>query len=79
MLKNEPVYIEELDKGYGVPFRFGYALTAHNAQGSEWPIVQIYYPDAKSYLYVNPEESLHWLYTAVTRAQHDVRWVERVR
>jgi exodeoxyribonuclease-5 len=41
---------------------YGYCITAHKSQGSEWPSV----------LVLNEawgKESVQWLYTAVTRAQ----------
>lgn len=44
---------------------FGYCITAHKSQGSEWPAV----------LVLNEawgRESVNWLYTAVTRAQERV-------
>jgi exodeoxyribonuclease V len=44
---------------------YGYCITAHKSQGSEWPSV----------LVLNEawgKESVNWLYTAVTRAQDEV-------
>jgi exodeoxyribonuclease-5 len=47
---------------------YGYALTCHKAQGSEWPTVGVYAPD--TLLRVMDETEAHrWLYTAVTRAK----------
>ena len=50
----------------GAPITFGYAMTAHAAQGSEWPIVAV-----ENF---NPldRDGARWLYTAVTRAQEEV-------
>ena len=49
-------------------FTYGYAITCHKAQGSQWNNVVIYeegFPFAK-------EEHARWLYTAVTRAAERV-------
>jgi ATP-dependent exoDNAse (exonuclease V) alpha subunit len=48
-------------------FAYGYALTCHYAQGSEWPsviVIDEMTPDRP--------EWLRWLYTAITRASKDV-------
>lgn len=42
---------------------YGYAITCHKAQGSEWDLVYIYYTDC----YYNKKQ---WLYTALTRAKN---------
>ena len=45
-------------------FAFGYAITTHKAQGSEWDkvlVIEEKFPFSK-------EEHARWLYTAVTRA-----------
>ena len=49
-------------------FTYGYAITCHKAQGSQWSKVVVYeetFPRAK-------EEHARWLYTAVTRASEKV-------
>ena len=46
-------------------FDFGYAITVHKAQGSQWDRVGFY--DDK-FLSWKPEERLKWLYTGITRA-----------
>lgn len=71
-------HIEELD-GDGIdpraiPFRLGYALTAHTAQGGEWPTVYISLPDLRDYTGFchrtnRQTESAQWCYTAITRAK----------
>lgn len=71
----EDVYMEELEEGDGVPFRFAYALTCHNAQGSEWPTVMVHHADAAAHFGKDRDEARKWLYTAVTRAKHKVMWV----
>lgn len=50
---------------------FGYAITCHKAQGSQWPRVMIYEENVlnwpKKY-----DERAQWLYTAITRAVEKV-------
>lgn len=61
-----------------VVFRFGYCLTAHTAQGGEWPTVAISQPDLLAFAGFarrKPEhaaELQQWLYTALTRAKQCV-------
>lgn len=73
--ENVFVFMEELKDGDGLPFRFAYALTAHNSQGSEWPTVMIHAPDASAIMGRSSTEGKRWLYTAVTRAKENVIWV----
>jgi exodeoxyribonuclease-5 len=51
----------------GQPFAFGYALTCHKAQGSQWDSVCVI--DESSWFREYPHR---WLYTAVTRAARSV-------
>lgn len=44
-------------------FDYGYALTCHKSQGSQWPYIIVY--DESS---VFREDAHRWLYTAITRA-----------
>jgi len=58
------------DKGYSDGQRammatYGYCITAHKSQGSEWPSVLVI---DESW----GKERVNWLYTAVTRAQEEV-------
>jgi exodeoxyribonuclease-5 len=48
-------------------FDFGYALTCHKAQGSQWPDVVIY-DESGTFR----DDAARWLYTALTRAQDRV-------
>ena len=48
-------------------FDYGYALTTHKAQGSEWP--GVYIVDDSS---VFRADAHRWLYTALTRASERV-------
>jgi exodeoxyribonuclease-5 len=47
----------------GNPFAFGYCITAHKSQGSQWPSVLVLDES-----YVFREHSQRWLYTSLTRA-----------
>ena len=50
-------------------FDFGYAITVHKSQGSQWDNVLIF--DDK-FLCWKPQERTKWLYTAITRAAKKV-------
>src|SRR5262249_20407776 len=72
------VHLEELDGTKPppdtIPFRFGYALTCHTAQGGEWSTVFIDKPDlfAMARAGTTPkrrQEFQQWAYTAMTRAK----------
>ena len=53
-------------------FDYGYAITVHKSQGSEWDRVLL----ADDFIMSNqPEFRKRWLYTAVTRAKHELLWV----
>lgn len=57
-------------------FDYGYAITVHKAQGSEWDNVLLY-DDAKWVAKRNGMAARQrWLYTAVTRAKENLAWVE---
>ena len=57
-------------------FQLGYAITAHTAQGSEWPSVQIYVNEVAAFEKQNGrDEAQKWLYTAVTRARENLTLV----
>lgn len=53
-------------------FDFGYVLTCHAAQGSEWPHVTIV-DDSGSFR----DEAPRWLYTAITRASEGLTLLQR--
>jgi AAA domain-containing protein/UvrD-like helicase family protein len=72
------VHLEEMDGDNveldAIPFRFGYAMTVHTAQGGEWPTVYISKPDLVSYAGFcwhqgRMDNLARWAYTAVTRAK----------
>lgn len=73
------VHMEETDGPNIDPeallFRYGYCLTAHTAQGGEWPTVYISKPDLmaqarKKQAGADDEHALRqWAYTAMTRAK----------
>lgn len=72
------IHVEELDgeniHPEAIPFRFGYCLTAHTAQGGEWPTVYISLPDLHAYVKgclarKQTDALTQWSYTAITRAK----------
>lgn len=73
-LHMEELHSERIDPK-AVPFRFGYCLTAHTAQGGEWPTVYISKPDMLAYAGFCQRQRHHvddfarWAYTAITRAK----------
>lgn len=52
-------------------FDYGYAITVHKAQGSQWENVMVY---DESWCF--RDDNLRWLYTAITRAQEKVTVVK---
>lgn len=70
-----PIYMEETNCGSGLPFRFGYAVTCHTAQGSEWDEIMIDAKDAAAHLKAYPTDARKWLYTAITRARYKVHFL----
>jgi exodeoxyribonuclease-5 len=50
------------------PFDFAYAVTAHKAQGSEWPRVLVQEQFCSGW------EHKRWTYTAARRAQETLTW-----
>jgi exodeoxyribonuclease-5 len=76
------VHLEELDgekvDPRAIPFRFGYALTVHTAQGGEWPRVYVSVPELIAHYGRSQHEGqLHefqqFAYTAITRAKTTLR------
>lgn len=61
-LKNDPYF-------NALRIRFGYAITAHKAQGSEWEEVLV---DCSFPQNINLENKFRWLYTAVTRSNKNL-------
>lgn len=60
-------------------FDWGYAVTCHKAQGSEWPHVTVI-DDSGAFYYMGGEDlSRRWLYTALTRASHGLTLLRRER
>lgn len=56
----------------GEQFDWGYAMTVHKAQGSQWPHVVLV---DDRFGHWDPKMRRQWLYTAVTRAQDKVTWL----
>lgn len=74
------MHVEGIDEGtphfQDCQFHLGYAITAHTAQGSEWPSVQIYVSELAAYEKQNGHvEAQKWLYTAITRARENLTLV----
>ena len=88
VLDVEDAHIEEWDGAAiaptAIPFRLGYAITAHTAQGGEWDTVYVSLPDLIKYagfaLHTHREEEIaQWAYTAVTRAKTRLRFLTQHR
>lgn len=61
--------VKEAEKLPVVQANFGYALTCHKSQGSEWGRVLV---NVESSTDLSKEDGLRWLYTAITRAKEEV-------
>ena len=53
-------------------FDFGYAITCHKAQGSEWPTVMVWDDKMRPN---DVEARRRWIYTAATRASEKLVWI----
>lgn len=69
----DPKLDEEFIDRYLQQFDYGYVLTVHKAQGSQWDDVIV--ADDK-FAYNNPMIRRRWLYTAITRASERLTIVE---
>lgn len=63
VLQGKGAGLDWKDRKRGHHFEYGYAMTCHKAQGSQWPRVIVY--DESEVFGVNADR---WLYTAITRA-----------
>jgi exodeoxyribonuclease-5 len=66
----------------GAMFLHGAAVTIHKAQGSQWPVVQVFAPDIAIAARMGRIEAGQPLwkrlaYVAITRAEQELRWVVR--
>lgn len=66
----------------GAVFLHGAAVTIHKAQGSQWEQVQVYAPDIMVAARMGRVEAglplwKRLAYVAITRAEHELRWVVR--
>lgn len=66
----------------GATFLHGAAVTIHKAQGSQWPVVQVFAPDIHMAAEMGRVEAGQPLwkrlaYVAITRAERELRWVVR--
>ncbi len=72
MLYDDPQLSRRQFQSDGNQFDFGYAITVHKAQGSEWPHVVVWDDKMRR----NDEEHRRrWTYTAATRAGERLTWV----
>jgi ATP-dependent exoDNAse (exonuclease V) alpha subunit len=62
---------DERPKGR-ISTRFGYAITAHTAQGGEWDRVLVDYNSYRLMKRNGPLEAQKWYYTACTRAKKEL-------
>jgi len=56
--------------------KYGYAITCHKAQGSEWPEVFIHLE--KSMFYLDKENQYRWAYTALSRAEEKIHILNNI-
>ena len=77
LVKLKPAF-EHLAGSGDAYFRFGYCLTAHTAQGGEWPKVAIHAGDARAIANAKYASPKQWAYTAVTRASSEVFLMEGI-
>ena len=65
----DPEQIGYWDRRNAQEFTYGYALTVHKSQGSQWGKVMII---DESHVFRDPATRRKWLYTAITRAAEQV-------
>jgi exodeoxyribonuclease-5 len=82
------VFVPPDDEDAGAALTFGYAITAHTAQGGEWPCVAVVDERAAVWGVANKEHQAdkatlppddacrRWAYTAITRAQSQLYVVD---
>jgi len=68
----------------GATFLHGAAVTIHKAQGSQWPVVQVFAPDLEMAARMGRMEAglplwKRLAYVAITRAENRLIWVTRYR
>ncbi len=68
----------------GAAFLHGAAVTTHKAQGSQWPVVQVFAPDLYAAARSGRSEAGQALwkrlaYVAITRAEEKLIWITRYR
>jgi exodeoxyribonuclease-5 len=64
---------EEIHRNNAMKLNFAYAITCHNAQGSEYDHVVVV--DEAARVMRNPIDIRRWRYTAATRAKRFLTWV----
>lgn len=63
--------ISDPSRRWMIPVDYAYALTVHKAQGSQWDKVMLV-DDGFGHWGVDPNLRAQWLYTAITRAKHEL-------
>ena len=76
MVYDEPKLSRRDHPVHGPQFDFGYAITVHKSQGSEWPHVVVWDDKMRRQ---DAEHRRRWTYTAVTRASDKLTWVNAGR
>ncbi len=56
--------------------KYGYAITCHKAQGSEWPHVFVHLE--RSMFYLDKENQHRWVYTALSRAEKKIHILHNI-
>ena len=69
---NESDFSDEAQERFA-PWQYGYCLTAHRAQGSEWDKVTLV--SSPSLRRLSPVEMKQWIYTTITRAKKKLIWI----
>jgi exodeoxyribonuclease-5 len=72
-MEKYPDFQELLHRGH--PFDYGYCLTCHKAQGSEWNAVAVI-DEGHKMPWQTPSELHRWRYTAASRARSGLTWIK---
>lgn len=65
----DPKAAEDIAERHLMQMDYGYALTVHKSQGSQWPTVTLC---DDGFNKREPTNRRRWLYTAITRAEHNL-------
>lgn len=70
-----PRFDLEIKQGRGLPFDYGYCLTCHKSQGSEWDSVCVV---DEGVIMRTPGDIARWRYTAASRARTRLVWASKI-